>query len=69
MVGLKTPKCNCAFKLSAYVDDIIVMIKGEDDVRTVTRVSSEFESICSGKNNWKKLMQCCWENGKIEHQI
>lgn len=47
-------------KLSAYADDIVVMIKGLNDIQALTRVSSEFQSNSSAKINW--------ENGQIENE-
>lgn len=48
-------------KSLVYADDIVVMIKGLNDIPAVTRVSSEFQSNSSAKINW--------ENGQIENEI
>lgn len=33
LVGLRIPKCDNAIKLSAYADDIVVMIEGHKDIK------------------------------------
>lgn len=41
-------------KLSAYADDVIVLINDQEDVNRLTRIVEDFGKISSSKVNWSK---------------
>ncbi len=52
--GLYVPNCGHSFKLSAYADDVIVLISGTSDVNVLIKILGTFNSLSSAKVNWKK---------------
>lgn len=54
MNGLHIPNCFNNFKLSAYADDVIVLISGTNYVNVLLKTLDEFKTLCSAKVNWKK---------------
>lgn len=54
MKGVSLPNCNDTFNLSAYADDVVLMVKGQDDVDTFIEVSKAFEIVYFAKINWSK---------------
>ncbi len=65
--GVNIPNCENAFKLSAYADDIVILIKEQRDVNKMTEILSEFTTVSSAKVNWKKseaILFGKWPNGQ-----
>ncbi len=52
--GLHIPNCGHSFKLSAYADDVIVLISGTSDVNVLLKILEAFKFLSSVKVNWKK---------------
>lgn len=48
------PNCGHNFKLSAYADDVIVLISGTSDVNVLLKSLEAFKVLSSAKVNWKK---------------
>ena len=60
--GLVLPDFDARFILSAYADDIIVIVKKQKDIQTLGNIVSTFRQISAAKVNWeKRLWQ--WEGG------
>ena len=53
--GLRMPNCVNVFKLSAYADDVIVLISEPNDVHVMLKVLDDFKTLSSAKVNWKKV--------------
>lgn len=50
--------------VSAYADDLVVMVKGEQDIKTLHSTLVDFETLSSAKVNWNKscaLLLGQWE--------
>uniref|UniRef100_A0A8C2FKM2 Reverse transcriptase domain-containing protein n=1 Tax=Cyprinus carpio TaxID=7962 RepID=A0A8C2FKM2_CYPCA len=65
--GLFLPVCNNKICLSAYADDIVVMINRQSDVQILLNLIEEFRLLSSAKVNWKKsdaLLLGQWIDGK-----
>lgn len=59
--------CKNSICLSAYADDVVVLINGQNDVKVVMDVLEDFRMISSAKVNWNKseeLLIGNWLNGK-----
>ncbi len=41
--GLNLPICKAAFSLSAYADDVVVLINGQNDVQVLMKVLEDLE--------------------------
>lgn len=54
MCELCIPNCTNNFKLSAYADDVIVIISGSNDVNVLLKTLNDFNFLSSAKVNWKK---------------
>lgn len=52
--GLCIPNCVNVFKLSAYADDVIVIISEPNDANVMLKVLDDFKTLSSAKVNWKK---------------
>lgn len=52
--GWSIPQSECKIKLSAYVDNIVVMIKNQEEVNTLQVILNEFGQLSSAKVNWCK---------------
>lgn len=52
--GFIVPSCDAVFKISAYADDIVVMVTGQKDVDMLTELSNLFGLISSARVNWSK---------------
>ncbi|KAL2078927.1 hypothetical protein ACEWY4_024671 [Coilia grayii] len=65
--GLKIPNCDEVFKLSAYADDVAVLVNGQRDINTLLKICDEFKVVSSAKVNWSKstaLLVGEWGNGE-----
>ncbi|XDV12372.1 hypothetical protein PO909_001067 [Leuciscus waleckii] len=54
MSGVVMPNSTHTVKLSAYADDVVVLIKDQNDVNMMLRLLEEFKSVSSAKVNWQK---------------
>lgn len=64
--GITIPDCNSSVKLSAYADDVALLIGSQGDVDTMTKVFNDFNSLSSAKVNWGKsvaLLAGKWPDG------
>ncbi len=55
--------------MSAYADDVIVMISRQGDIRTLLKLLSAFRGVSSASVNWRKseaLLLGKWIEGKPE---
>ncbi|MGH0142662.1 UNVERIFIED_CONTAM: hypothetical protein FKN15_069841 [Acipenser sinensis] len=63
--GLSVPHCpGPPVTVSAYADDLVVMVKGEQDIKTLHSTLVDFETLSSAKVNWNKscaLLLGQWE--------
>lgn len=48
------PHCAVSFKLSAYADNIIVLVNSQTDIDILVRTANYFGCISSAKVNWEK---------------
>lgn len=67
IVGVKVPNCEEVFKLSAYADDVAVLVSGQRDIDTLLKLCDEFKAVSSAKVNWSKslaLLVGKWVNGE-----
>ncbi len=51
--GLHVPNCGHSFKLSAYADDVIVLISETSDVNVLLKILEAFNFLSFAKVNWK----------------
>ncbi len=54
LCGLSIPNCINVFKLSAYADDVAVLINGQGDVNMLLEILNDFKEISATKVNWSK---------------
>lgn len=52
--GVYIPECNVSLKLSAYADDLIVLINSQKDIEVLENTVSLFGCITSAKMSWEK---------------
>ncbi len=52
--GLNLPICKSSISLSAYADDVVVLINGQNDVQVLMKVLEDFRVLSSAKVNWNK---------------
>lgn len=52
--GVKIPKCESVFKLSAYADGVAVLVNGQQNINIMLKVFHEFTGVSSAKINWPK---------------
>ncbi len=67
--GICLPNCKDNLILSAYADDVIVMISRQGDIRTLLKLLSAFRGVSSASVNWRKseaLLLGKWIEGKPE---
>ncbi len=57
--GLCLPNCNNNVRLSAYADDIVVLISKQSDVQSLLNLIKDFRILSSAKVNWQKVMLYC----------
>lgn len=65
--GLRVPQCDFNFSLSAYADDVIIIINKQEDIHVLSKLIDEFGKCSSAKVNWKKsdaLLLGDWNDGK-----
>ncbi len=64
--GLFLPSFNSNIVLSAYADDIIVLIKTQNDVEILTNLTDKYNNLSAAKINWNKSEAVAvgnWPNG------
>ncbi|KAK3526114.1 hypothetical protein QTP70_015999, partial [Hemibagrus guttatus] len=52
--GFNIPHANASVYLSAYADDLVVMIYTHEDVNVLTAILNDFQILSSAKVNWAK---------------
>lgn len=52
--GVIFPGCESSFKLSAYADDVIVIVNQQNDVNSLKKAINDFGVLSSAKINWGK---------------
>ncbi|KAK3567956.1 hypothetical protein QTP86_027412 [Hemibagrus guttatus] len=52
--GFNIPHTNASVYLSAYADDLVVMINTQEDVNVLTAILNDFQILSSAKVNWTK---------------
>ncbi len=65
--GLSLPICKSNIRLSAYADDVMVVISGQNDMQVLLKLIEDFTSVSSAKINWTKcetLLVGQWTGGK-----
>ena len=65
--GVHVPGCMVPLRLSAYADDIVILISGERDVEVILSTLGEFGAFSSAKVNWPKseaLLLGQWREGE-----
>ncbi len=48
------PGCNIPLKLSAYADDLVIMVDNQQDIDMLTNIVAQYGKISSAKVNWSK---------------
>lgn len=64
--GLILPGFNSNIVLSAYADDLVVLIKTQDDVDILTNLTVKYKNLSAAKINWDKSEAIAvgnWPNG------
>lgn len=67
LCGLSIPNCENVFKLSAYADDVVVLINEQRDVNILLDILNDFKNISATKVNWSKseaVLVGHWLNGE-----
>jgi len=67
LCGLCLPNCKNNIVLSAYADDVMVLINGQNDVHILLNLIKDFMLLSSAKVNWTKcetLLVGQWVDGK-----
>lgn len=54
LIGLKTADEFTPVYTSAYADDVVVIIKNQDDINKITSIVHGFGNVSSAKVHWKK---------------
>ena len=54
LIGVNIPKCDNVFKLSAYTDDVAVLVSGQRDINIMLNMFDDFRVVSSAKVNWVK---------------
>ncbi|KAK3537054.1 hypothetical protein QTP70_000286 [Hemibagrus guttatus] len=52
--GFNIPHANASVYLSAYADDLVVMINTQEDVNVLAAILNDFQVLSSAKVNWTK---------------
>ncbi len=64
--GISLPNCNIIL-LSAYADDVVVMVSKQSDVQVLSELLGKFKVLSSANINWNKseaLLIGSWKSGK-----
>ncbi len=61
--GLSLSKCESTFVVSAYADDIIVIVKEQNDVEILMQTLEDFKMLSAAKVNWEKSEAVLVVNG------
>ncbi len=67
MCGLQILNCVEAVKLSAYADDVVVLISNQNYVNVMLQTLDDFRNVSSAKVNWQKseaIIVGNWLNGE-----
>ncbi len=67
--GICLPNCENNLIVSAYADDVIVMINRQSDIQVLSRLLKTFNGLSSARVNWSKsetLLLGKWAHGKPE---
>lgn len=54
LCGLRFPNCTNVFKLSAYADDVVVLVSGQRDIDVLLKTLRDFKMNSSTNVNWTK---------------
>jgi len=54
--GLTLINCESYFVLSAYADDVVVIVKEQNDVNLLMKTLDESEMVSAAKVNWSKMV-------------
>jgi len=54
LTGLNIPGYNCNIHLSAYADDVIVIVNSQKDIEMLKKLLDHFRVLSSAKINWNK---------------
>ena len=52
--GISIPGCINPLRLSAYADDVVLLINGERDITALLKILNDFGLVSSAKVNWSK---------------
>jgi len=66
--GLVSTHNNLKHQISAYADDVMIMVNGPNDINTLVKIVEEFGNISAAKINWSKsdaLVVGKWEKSPI----
>ena len=64
--GVMLPNCTFKFQLSAYADDVAILVKSQRDVDVMLQLFNDFKKLSSNNVNWGKsvaLLMGEWKNG------
>lgn len=67
LCGLRFPNCTNVFKLSAYADDVVVLVSGQRDIDVLLKTLRDFKLISSTNVNWTKseaILVGKWSDGE-----
>jgi len=72
--GVSLPFSGKTVSLSAYADDVVVLISDQKDIDTVVNILNDFKKISSAKVNWAKseaILVGNWSQGipKLPHDL
>jgi len=65
--GISLPNCNSIVLLSAYTDDVVVVISKQSDVQVLSELLGKCKVLSSANINWNKseaLLIGSWKSGK-----
>ncbi|XP_040928666.1 transposon TX1 uncharacterized 149 kDa protein [Betta splendens] len=65
--GLFLPDCTLRLVLSAYADDVVVLVRTQHDIQMLEKTVKRFNEVSSAKVNWNKseaLAVGSWKNGR-----
>ena len=67
LLGVGIPNCDHVFKLSAYADDVAVLVSGQRDINMMLKMFDDFRGVSSAKVNWLKSVAMLvgnWSDGE-----
>ncbi len=67
--GFSFPGCKNCFKLSAYADDVIVLVKNQRDIDVLNETVVSFGKLSSAKVNWRKSEALAVGEGLINRLV